>query len=43
MQYHAEFETLADGRCCGRVIVRDNPTGRSGTITLRLPSGGVSA
>lgn len=29
--YDAEFET-ADGRYFGRVIVRDNPAGRVGTI-----------
>lgn len=36
MQYDAEFETPADGRYFGRVIVRDNLTGRIGTITLAL-------
>jgi hypothetical protein len=41
MQYDAEFETAADGRYFGRVIVRDNLTGRIGTITLALPSGAV--
>jgi hypothetical protein len=41
MQYDAEFETAADVRYFGRVIVRDNLTGRIGTITLALPSGAV--
>jgi hypothetical protein len=36
MQYDAEFETPADGRHFGRLIVRDNLTGRIGTITLAL-------
>ena len=38
MKYDAEFETPAGGPCFGRVIVRDNLTGRVGTITLALPT-----
>ena len=41
MQYDAEFETAADGSYFGRVIVRDNLTGRIGTLTLALPSAAV--
>ena len=37
MQYDAEFETPAGGQYFGRVIVRDNLTGRIGTITMALP------
>ena len=38
MQYDAEFETPSSGRYFGRVIVRDNLTGRIGAITLTLPA-----
>lgn len=38
MQYDGEFETPASGRYFGRVVVRDNLTGRIGTITLALPT-----
>jgi len=36
MKYDAEFETPAGGPYFGRVIVRDNLTGRIGTITVAL-------
>lgn len=38
MKYDTEFETPLSGRYFGRVIVRDNLTGRIGTITLALPT-----
>lgn len=38
MQYDGEFATPASGRYFGRVIVRDNLTGRIGSITLALPT-----
>lgn len=38
MKYDTEFETPSGGRYFGRVIVRDNLTGRIGTITLALPT-----
>src|SRR5215472_1561916 len=43
MQYDAEFETPSSGRYFGRVIVRDNLTGRIGTITLTLPTAAGAA
>ncbi|HEX2663778.1 MAG TPA: hypothetical protein VHM93_13165 [Candidatus Acidoferrum sp.] len=41
MQYDAEFETPADGRYFGRVIVRENLSDRIRTITLALFSTAV--
>ena len=38
MQYDAEFEPPPGGPYFGRVIVRDNVTGRLGTITVALPT-----
>ena len=38
MQYDAEFEPPLGGPFFGRVIVRDNLTGRLGTITVALPT-----
>lgn len=37
MKYDSEFETPTGGRYFGRVVVRDNLTGRIGTITVVLP------
>lgn len=38
MKYDTEFQTPTGGRFFGRVVVRDNLTGRIGTITLALPT-----
>lgn len=38
MQYDAEFEPPPGGPFFGRVIIRDNLTGRLGTITVALPT-----
>lgn len=43
MKYDAEFEAPARSHYSGRVIVRDNLTGRVGTITLVLPTASMSA
>jgi VWFA-related protein len=37
LKYNAEFQAPADGPYFGRVIVRDNLSGRTGTLTLALP------
>ncbi len=38
LRYDSEFEAPVGNPCFGRVIVRDNLTGRTGTISLTLPS-----
>lgn len=43
MKYGAEFEAPARSHYFGRVIMRDNLTGRVGTITLVLPTASTSA
>jgi hypothetical protein len=39
LRYDAEFQARVGSESFGRVIVRDNLTGRIGTLTLALPTG----